>query len=174
MSLIKIECPSCRKLYNVEIEDGQTYDDMECPNCGGKIPVSPVQSASSEPLSAVSDGSDQLKCPWCQNIFTPPFDLKEHVGGMDCPACGKGMYGPLEQYLVSDAFGQTLADTTKNEASGGAHACTFFYVCAVIVFLIGQITAFLADVSSIITIDLNVSAVVLLLSAIYFKLPKPK
>ena len=39
MPKINITCPSCKKQYMVEVEDGQTYNDMDCPNCGGKIPV---------------------------------------------------------------------------------------------------------------------------------------
>ncbi|MBP5461714.1 MAG: hypothetical protein J6Y20_06285 [Lachnospiraceae bacterium] len=37
---VKLTCPKCGQHYDVELEPGVIYDDMDCQNCGGKIPVS--------------------------------------------------------------------------------------------------------------------------------------
>lgn len=158
MSSVKLTCPQCGQHYSVEIDPSLTYEDMTCQQCGGKIPV-----------SAAPGNSPQLKCPWCQNVFTPLFDLKEHVGGMDCPACGKGMYWPLDQYLVNR---KTEPASEKKPQAGSKSspppAAAFFFVCSLVSFIAGDIASIFDNVA--LSSSLYWTGVSFILMAIYLKI----
>ena len=138
------------------------------------------------------DETSRLKCPTCGLIFIPDFDPETHSDAVKCPRCSSWLPFPLEKCIVdrkpkqkspapqsgqkpSFSFAESKPkQEPPQDSGGGVDACTFFFGCAVIVFLIGQITAFVEDARPVVTIDLGVSAIVFLLMGIYFKLPKPK
>ena len=46
MTKRNITCPQCGKTYEIEVEAGQNYSDLECPECGSTIPLrDPVRNA---------------------------------------------------------------------------------------------------------------------------------
>ena len=186
MSKIHVTCPSCNRQYKVEIEDGLNYESMECPDCGASIPIHPHNDAPAVPQAGQDhsfrsadrpgesrDEAVRLKCPSCDFIFIPPFDLKTHIGGTDCPKCGSGLPLPLKKNIVNPKTDPPATDTASGENNDGVDACSFFYACSVILFIFGQASAFIFDFSPVFTIDCGVSAIIFLLTAIYFKLPKP-
>ncbi len=116
---------------------------------------------------------NRLKCPTCGLIFIPDQDPETHP--VKCPRCATLLPAPKSGQKSSFSFAESKPQQeTPLDSGDGIKACTFFFACAVIVFLIGQITAFVEDARPVVTIDLGVSAIVFLLAAIYFKLPKPK
>ena len=48
MATVKLICPQCGQHYSVDINPSLIYDDMDCPKCGGKIPVSAKQPPAQE------------------------------------------------------------------------------------------------------------------------------
>lgn len=169
MPTITVTCPSCRRQYKVEIEEGLTYEDMPCPDCGTAIPVAPAAAVEEEPAPAPETSPDSLRCPSCEHVFTPLFDLESHVGGMDCPNCGSGMPAPLEQYLVNP---KPATASEKPAAPSNANtpppAATFFFICSVASFIAGDIAA-IAD-SLVLSSSFYWSGVSLILMAIYLKI----
>ena len=123
----------------------------------------------------------------------PDFDPETHSDAVKCPRCSSWLPFPLDKCILDRkpkqkstaprsgqkpsfffAESKPHQETPQDSGDRGIDASTFFFGCAVIVFLIGQITAFVADARPVVTIDLGVSAIVFLLMGIYFKLPKPK
>lgn len=144
------------------------------------------------------DETSRLKCPTCGLIFIPDFDPETHSDAVKCPRCSSWLPFPLDKCILNrkpkpqssalqsgqkssfrpaESQGEKKSNPqqiTPQDSGSGVDASTFFFGCAVIVFLIGQITAFVEDARPVVTIDLGVSAIVFLLMGIYFKLPKPK
>ena len=166
---VKLTCPKCGQHYDVELEPGVIYDDMDCQNCGGKIPV----SAKQPPAQEVDYDNARLQCPSCNQVFTPLFDLKTHHDGCKCPNCGSEMRAPLEQYIHQPKSGterkqdrQTLTKPTYNNARAN-----FFYGLSVLFFILGNIMA-LVDEGKYIGFAgyCGGATIIFLLNAIYFKI----
>ena len=78
MTSVKLTCPQCGQHNSVEIDPSLIYDDMDCPKCGGKIPVSAAPPAP-DVLFKPGDQPDdkpRLKCPSCGSVFAPPTATK--------------------------------------------------------------------------------------------------
>ena len=171
---VKLTCPQCGQHYSVEIDPSLIYEDMTCQNCGGKIPVSanpPAPPAAPDVLFKPGDpAATVLKCPSCQSTFTPPFDVKEHVGGMDCPICGKGIRAPLENYDVNRKPQQPAKPAPAKPTYNNAKA-SFFYGLFVFFFILGNIMALVDDGKYIgFAGYCGGATIIFLLNAIYFKI----
>lgn len=196
---VKLVCPQCGQHYDVELEPGTIYDDMTCQTCGGKIPVSaapqeaPQQntnnnSAQSFPMfnnptavmnelekAANQKDAARIRCPRCKHIFISPHDPEVFSGGCNCPMCGYLLEPPLKQHVVKPEDipkDEPSKYSSTQEPQNASHngVTDFFYVLAVISFVIGQILVLFTNCSVFISIDFNVSAIVFLLTAIFFKL----
>lgn len=156
---VKLSCPSCGQHYDVDLEPGVKYQDMDCRNCGGRIPVS----------FPVAPDAVRLQCPICKHVFVPPFDLKTHIGGTNCPECGSGLPLPLEKNIV----GQAIDDETASEPTGSrfkAHPAAYvFFALSLIWFTVGEIAAIWDNPA--LSNALYWAGVSFILTAIFIKIP---
>ena len=75
---------------------------------------------------------------------------------------------------MKDELPNTPQNTEKPRQSFQASAADFFFRLAAASFILGQFAVLVYDGNLVFSIDCGVSAIVFLLAAIYFKLPKPK
>ena len=195
---IKLTCPTCGQHYKVDIEPGQTYEDLDCQNCGGKSPVSAVSfapsvvppapkkqtlpprvpeypSSSSIPSTPATfaqepdENNVRLQCPSCKQVFSPLFDLKKHVGDSKCPNCGFVLHAPLTQFLMKQK--QNVSHTSSARPSYNNAKANFFYGLSVFFFILGNIVAFVDGGKYIgFSAYCGGATIIFLLNAIYFKI----
>lgn len=166
---VKLTCPQCGQHYEVDINPALVYEDMTCQTCGGKIPV----STAPQKYPTVVDKTVRLKCPSCEFIFVPPFDLETHCGGYDCPRCKSGLPAPLEQYTYppkKKAERKPDQQTTKKPKNNSAKA-SFFYGLSVLFFILGNIVAIVNEGKYAGFVwYCGLATITFLLNAIYFKI----
>lgn len=168
MNSVKLTCPQCGQHYSVELDPSMAYDDMDCPQCGGKIPVSAVPPAAPPPPEA---DPNSLLCPICKHVFVPPFDVETHVGGCECPKCGSGLPLPLEKNLVNRMPKPPAAERkhpATKPVSSPPPAAPFFFCCSMGSFIAADIAAICE--SPVLANSLYWSGVAFVLLAIYLKI----
>lgn len=168
MNTVKLTCPQCGQHYSVELDPSMAYDDMDCPQCGGKIPVSAVPPAAPPPPEA---DPNSLLCPICKHVFVPPFDVETHVGGCECPKCGSGLPLPLEKNLVNRMPKPPAAEKkhpATKPVSSPPPAAPFFFCCSMGSFIAADIAAI--SESPVLANSLYWSGVAFVLLAIYLKI----
>ncbi len=128
--------------------------------------------------AAAEKNAVHVRCPKCKNVFIPPHDPEKFCGGCECPACGFWLPTPLKQHVAKpedppkDGTEREPEQQAAYESADNNATASFFYVLSTISFLIGQCIVLFSDCSPVVSIDFGVSAIIFLLSAIYFKLPR--
>ena len=158
---VKLTCPKCGQHYDVELEPGVIYDDMDCQNCGGKIPVSAAPPPAAQKTPPPPTPKKQTLPP-----RVPEYPSVESESQTEQKKIQKQDERKASAPTTSAPQKMEKTRPTYNNARAN-----FFYGLSVLFFMLGHIVAFVDNGKYIgFSAYCGGATIIFLLNAIYFRI----